>query len=67
MQYPVKKVEQEFFKRTFKLVKRWENQKPYEVTFLINCLYGVIIVAQANFYKSLNFKLSNNIKEVRSF
>ncbi|MGL5125009.1 MAG: HEPN family nuclease [Fusobacteriaceae bacterium] len=64
MQYPIKKVEQEFFKRTFQLVRTWENQKTYEVTFLINCLYGVIIVAQANFYKSLNFKLSYNIKDI---
>lgn len=64
MKYPIEQVEQEFFRRTFKLVKIWENQKPYEVTFLINCLYGIIIVAQANFYKSLDFKLSNNIKGV---
>lgn len=64
MKYPIEDVEKEFFRRTFELVKTWKKQKPYEVTFLINCLYGVIIVAQANFYKSLNFKLSNNIKEV---
>lgn len=64
MKYPIEKVEQEFFKRTFKLVKTWENQKPYEVTFLINCLYGVIIVAKSNFYSSLDFKLSNNIVDV---
>lgn len=62
MEYPVEKVEQEFFKRTFKLAKTWESQKPYEVTFLINCLYGIIIVAQASFYNSLNFKLNNNIE-----
>ncbi len=64
MQYPIKDVEKEFFRRTFELVRTWKKQTPYEVTFLINCLYGIIIVAQTNFYKSLNFNLSNNIKGI---
>lgn len=64
MEYPIEEVEKEFFKRTFQLVKTWNNQKPYEVTFLTNCLYGIIIIAQASFYRSLDFKLSDNIRGV---
>ncbi|NME35323.1 HEPN family nuclease [Fusobacterium sp. FSA-380-WT-3A] len=63
MEYPITKVEQEFFKRTFKLAERYK-EFDYDVTFLINCLYGIIIVAQSNFYSSLAFKFGKNIEGV---
>lgn len=63
MGYPITKVEEEFFKRTFKLAERYKKFD-YNVTFLINCLYGIIIVAQSNFYLSLAFKFDKNIKGV---
>ena len=63
MGYPITEIEKEFFKRTFKLVERY-REFDYDVTFLINCLYGIIIVAQSNFYSSLVFKFGKNIEGV---
>lgn len=63
MEYPITEIEKEFFKRTFKLAERY-REFDYDVTFLINCLYGIIIVAQSNFYSSLVFKFGKNIEGV---
>lgn len=64
MEYPVKDIEKEFFKRTFELAERYKDFE-YETTFLINCLYGIIIVANTSFYNKLNFELEKNIEGVR--
>lgn len=63
MGYSITKVEEEFFKRTFKLAERY-REFDYDVTFLINCLYGIIIVAQSNFYSKLKFEFGRNIEGV---
>lgn len=66
MEYPLKDIEKEFFKRTFKLAEKY-NDFEYETTFLINCLYGIVVVATANFHSNLNFELEKNIEGVQIF
>lgn len=63
MEYPIIEIEKEFFKRTFKLAERY-REFDYDVTFLINCLYGIVIVAQSDFYSELKFKFGRNIEGV---
>lgn len=64
MEYPVKDIEKEFFKRTFELAEKYKDFE-YETTFLINCLYGIVIVTTANFHSNLNFELGKNIEGVK--
>lgn len=66
MEYPITKVEQEFFKRTFEIAKGYKIIRN-ETTFLLNCLYGIIMVSQASFYEKLNFKFSKNIEGIKYF
>lgn len=60
MEYPVKDIETEFFKRTFELVEKYKDFE-HETTFLINCLYGIIIVA--NVKKLRNKRLISEFKK----
>lgn len=50
----------DFIERTFAIIKQYDeleisNEEKYEITLRINCLFSLIIIAKAKYYKNLSF------------
>lgn len=62
---------EDFFERTFKILDQYDGlqfdeKDCYDVTLLINCLFGIIIVSHSYWFEKFkNVKFSENINGIR--